>query len=313
MAMVQFSSGKTDEAHASLTRAIRGFGVIGDRRLVSEAASMISPATTQPVARPSSAEFNATSAIDAQMLAALEPCVGQTVTIKGFVARAAPTYSAGHLNIFLQPAGNGVLLWIPHDFLSNFEPAFFDDIAGSQVVATGTLVHYTQTSGTWRGDLEIEIDNPSQITFFDPRLNGWPVVASIASAQPTVRPQPSIGPMLTDVDANNVQKLIDLEDSDARVHGTVTSTHLTAAQNALVLSLGDSKKGFSVFVPPGIFPEFDALFDGHSADALKDRQVIVTGTIIDYNGTPEIKLVRTSNLQLVQNNPTSAPATQPGR
>jgi len=123
---------------------------------------------------------------------------------------------------------------------------------------------------------------------------------------PSLAPPSAAGPLET-IDATDMAKLTADIGTKATVVGVTASTTLTVGRTALVINFGEPGKSFTVFVRPMVYGQLNARFGGLAADALKQKLVRVTGTIVVYHGLPEMLLDSPAHLQIVDAGPATAP------
>jgi hypothetical protein len=109
------------------------------------------------------------------------------------------------------------------------------------------------------------------------------------------------------VDATDMAKLTASIGTRVVVTGRSISSNLTLSRNGLVVTFSELPNHFTVYIPPGVFPSINERFGGTAGNAVNQKVLRVTGTVVVYHGLPEIVLDDAAHLQVVD----SPSATQP--
>ena len=177
------------------------------------------------------------------------------------------------MNLILDSVGDGVLVWIRKpDVTSKLPPTFRFDVRNCDIVVTGFISEYDSLQTSWKGRLEISLDDPTKIQVLGRETEDIHPLQARASSAPSE--------VWDALDAARLQSSIN---ADRLVHGTVSSAHVTQAGNSLVINMTNDSKGFQVFVPGTAFRDFTSRYGLGDPDELVGRDLLVFGTIVDYH------------------------------
>ena len=133
-------------------------------------------------------------------------------------------------------------------------------------------------------------------------LMATPVLAQDA---PTPAPAPSTKPATTapttpiDVVAEK-DKLKALVGQDVTVRGKVVEVFVPRSGSVTILNFfaGPERRDFNVVIDKANVDAVNAAFNGDVAAAVKDQTILVTGTVSEYRGSPQIRVEKPEQIKI---------------
>jgi len=133
-------------------------------------------------------------------------------------------------------------------------------------------------------------------------LIATPVLAQDA---PAPAPAPSTKPATTapttpiDVVAEK-DKLKALVGQDVTVRGKIVEVFVPRSGSVTILNFfaGPERRDFNVVIDKANMDAVNAAFNGDVAAAVKDQTVLVTGTVSEYRGNPQIKVEKPEQIKI---------------
>ncbi len=107
-------------------------------------------------------------AIDASDLEKLGKMISKPVVVYGKIAEITSTATGGHFNILMDPATDGIMLFLRNNNVGAFNEKFQGDVTGmilgKTVIVRGTLVKYGGTASSFNDRVQIELTDPAQLS-----------------------------------------------------------------------------------------------------------------------------------------------------
>jgi DNA/RNA endonuclease YhcR with UshA esterase domain len=129
-----------------------------------------------------------------------------------------------------------------------------------------------------------------------------PVIAQDAPAPaPSTKPATTTTAPTTPIDVvAEKDKLKALVGQDATVRGKVVEVFVPRSGSVTILNFfaGPERRDFNVVIDKANMDAVNAAFNGDVAAALKDQTVLVTGTVSEYRGSPQIKVEKPEQIKI---------------
>ena len=128
----------------------------------------------------------------------------------------------------------------------------------------------------------------------------------LAQDAPAPAPAPSTKPATTTAPTTAVDviaekdKLKGLVGQEATVRGKVIEVFVPRSGSVTILNFfaGPERRDFNVVIDKANLDAVNAAFNGDVAAAVKDQTVLVTGTVSDYRGNPQIKVEKPEQIKI---------------
>jgi len=128
----------------------------------------------------------------------------------------------------------------------------------------------------------------------------------LAQDAPAPAPAPSTKPATTTAPTTPVDviaekdKLKGLVGQEATVRGKVIEVFVPRSGSVTILNFfaGPERRDFNVVIDKANMDAVNAAFNGDVAAAVKDQTVLVTGTVSDYRGNPQIKVEKPEQIKI---------------
>jgi DNA/RNA endonuclease YhcR with UshA esterase domain len=134
------------------------------------------------------------------------------------------------------------------------------------------------------------------------------LIAAPVVAQDAPAPAPSTKPATTTTTAPTTpidvvaekDKLKGRVGPDATVRGKVVEVFVPRSGSVTILNFfaGPERRDFNVVIDKANMDAVNAAFNGDVAAALKDQTVLVTGTVSEYRGSPQIKVEKPEQIKI---------------
>jgi DNA/RNA endonuclease YhcR with UshA esterase domain len=118
---------------------------------------------------------------------------------------------------------------------------------------------------------------------------------------PSTKPATTTAPTTTPIDVvAEKDKLKALVGKDATVRGKVVEVFVPRSGSVTILNFfaGPERRDFNVVIDKANMDAVNAAFNGDVAAAVKDQTVLVTGTVSEYRGNPQIKVERPEQIKI---------------
>ena len=128
----------------------------------------------------------------------------------------------------------------------------------------------------------------------------------LAQDAPAPAPAPSTKPATTTAPTTPVDviaekdKLKGLVGQEVTVRGKVIEVFVPRSGSVTILNFfaGPERRDFNVVIDKANMDAVNAAFNGDVAAAVKDQTVLVTGTVSDYRGNPQIKVEKPEQIKI---------------
>ncbi|MEA2707684.1 MAG: hypothetical protein QOF78_285 [Phycisphaerales bacterium] len=135
-------------------------------------------------------------------------------------------------------------------------------------------------------------------------LFAGPVIAAEIPAPPASPAPPSTKPATTapttPIDVAEKEKLKQMIGQEATIRGKVIDVFLPRSGSVTILNFfeGAARRDFNVVIDKANLEALNAAHNGDLGAAVKGQTILVTGTIADYRGNPQIKLEKPEQLKI---------------
>ena len=128
----------------------------------------------------------------------------------------------------------------------------------------------------------------------------------LAQDAPAPAPAPSTKPATTTAPTTPIDvvaekdKLKGLVGQEATVRGKVIEVFVPRSGSVTILNFfaGPERRDFNVVIDKANMDAVNAAFNGDVAAAVKDQTVLVTGTVSEYRGSPQIKVEKPEQIKI---------------
>jgi len=128
----------------------------------------------------------------------------------------------------------------------------------------------------------------------------------LAQDAPAPAPAPSTKPATTTAPTTPIDvvaekdKLKGLVGQEVTVRGKVIEVFVPRSGSVTILNFfaGPERRDFNVVIDKANMDAVNAAFNGDVAAAVKDQTVLVTGTVSDYRGNPQIKVEKPEQIKI---------------
>ena len=165
---------------------------------------------------------------------------------------------------------------------------------------------------------------PMRITFLACTLLAAPLLAADAPPAPTPAPspaapatKPSTAPTAPVELPADKPKLKEMIGQEASVRGKVVEVFVPRSGSVTILNFFGpaERRDFNAVIDKANLDAVNAAHNGDVAAAVKDQTVLVTGTISEYRGNPQIKIEKPEQLKIEpaakEEKPAEKPAEKP--
>ena len=121
----------------------------------------------------------------------------------------------------------------------------------------------------------------------------------MANAQDAATSQPSTKPAGEIIEVKDAAKLKEMIGTEVTVRGKVSEVFVPRSGTVSIFNFeGIERRAFNVVLPKANLEAVNAGFDGDVAAAVKGKTIVVTGTVADYRGNPQIQLTKPEQLKI---------------
>ena len=120
-----------------------------------------------------------------------------------------------------------------------------------------------------------------------------------ADAPPAPATKPTTAPSAP-IDVKEKEKLQELIGQEATVRGKVVEVFVPRSGSVTIFNFftGAARRDFNVVIDKANLDAINAAHNGDVAAAVKNQTIVVTGTIVDYRGNPQMKLEKPEQLKV---------------
>lgn len=142
-----------------------------------------------------------------------------------------------------------------------------------------------------------------------------PLFAADAPPAPAPAPatKPTTGPAKTVDIVAEKDKLKELIGQDVAARGKVIEVFVSNRSGITILNFfpAAERRLFNVVIDKANLDAINAAFGGNIAAAVQDQTIVVTGTVTDFRGSPQIKLEKPEQLKIEKSDKDKEPPEKP--